>query len=104
MADIRSESGIDEGYFPVGDVALPKLYIPPAVTHRKIVRKIFLVVQEVVLYRVGLVSETQDKVLVAEMRVILHDVPQDRSVSDFHERLGNILGKLSQSRSQTATE
>src|SRR5882672_630164 len=37
LADIRSESGIDEGYFPVGDVALPKLYVPAAIRHREIV-------------------------------------------------------------------
>src|SRR5881296_3275972 len=38
------------------------------------------------------------------MRVIFHDVPQYRSVSDLHQWLRNILGEFSQSGSQPSAE
>ena len=104
LADVRREPRIDECDPPVGDVALLQLYVLSTITHRKVVGEVFLVVEKIILDRIGLVPKTEDEILVAEMGVILHYVPQDGAVSDLHQRLGNVFREISQPRPQTAAE
>jgi hypothetical protein len=57
----------------------------------EIVGDFFLVVQEVLLDDVAAIAEAEDEVLVAEVRVVLHHVPENRPIPDGHHGLGNIV-------------
>src|SRR6185503_9380416 len=59
---------------------------------------------EVVLDDVGPVAEAQDEVLVSEVGVVLHDVPEDRAIADRHHRLRDVLVVIPKPRPQTTTE
>jgi hypothetical protein len=50
-----------------------------------------MIVQEVLLDRVALVTEAEDKVADPEPRIPLHDVPKNRLASYFDHGLGPIL-------------
>ena len=61
----------------------------PALREDEVVGECLVVVEEVLLDHVALVAEADDEVVVPEVRVVLHDVEQDRPVGDGHHRLGN---------------
>src|SRR6185369_4800628 len=63
-----------------------------------------LVAEEELLDHVGLVAEAEDEVLVPEVGVVLHQVPEDRPVADLDHRLGDLAGVLTQARAQPAAE
>ena len=47
-----------------------------------------VVVEKVALDRVALIAQRDDELLEAVVRVVLHDVPQDRAAADFDHRFG----------------
>ena len=49
---------------------------------------------------VGLVAEAEDEVLVPEVGVVLHQVPEDRPVADLDHRLGDLARVLAQARAR----
>src|SRR6185503_5468879 len=49
-------------------------------------------------------AEAEDEVLVPEVGVVLHQVPEDRPVADLDHRLGDLAGVLTQARAQPAAE
>ena len=75
-----------------------------AVGQDEVVRQRLVVPQEVVLDDIGLVAEAEHEVLVPEVRVVPHDVPQDRPVADRHHRLGQRLGVFPQAEPLAAAE
>src|SRR6266436_7926093 len=60
--------------------------------------------EEVLLNGIGAVAQAQNEVLVAEMRVILHDVPQNRPVANGNHGLGDIISILPQAHSESAAK
>src|SRR6266849_2872711 len=94
LADIRGETGIDEGDPPVVDIGAQQLDVATAPTQDEVVRHALVVVAEVPLDHVSAIPEAQDEILVSEMGVIAHDVPQHRPVADLHHRFGHAVGLL----------
>ncbi len=70
----------------------------------EVVRERLLVVEEVVLDDVGLVAQAEDELLVPEVRVVAHHVPQDGPVPDRDHRLGQELRVVPQAQSLAAAE
>src|SRR5215469_5297854 len=98
------DSGVGKRNPPVLNVAIEELQLFPATRHNKVVRGTFVVIQKVVLDGVGAMAEAQNKVLMAEMRVVLHDVPENRPVANVHHGLGDGLRIVAKTHSQTATK
>ena len=103
-ADVRRQAGIDEGDLPVVDVASDQLDLPPPLREDEIVGDGLVVLEEVLLDGVGAVSEAEDELLVPEVRVVAHHVPEDRPVSDGHHGFGDVLGVLAQPHPETTAE
>src|SRR4051812_886599 len=60
------------------------------------------VVHEVALYRVALVTGSDDEVVETLAGVELHDVPEHRPATDFDHGLGTQPGLFHEPRTQTA--
>jgi hypothetical protein len=104
LADVGPESRIDEGDVPVFDVAVEKAEILAAVGQHEVVGDALVVIQEISLDDIRLVPETEDEVAVTVMRVILHHVPENRPITDGHQRLRDVLGVFSQSHTESTAE
>jgi hypothetical protein len=104
LADGRVEAGVDEADPPVVDVALEQLDGAAAAAQDEVVRDGLGVAEEVLLDRVGAVPEAQDEVLVAEVRVVAHDMPQDGPISDRDHRLRDRLGHLAEAQTLPPAE
>src|SRR5579859_7215368 len=89
---------------PVREVGAEQFYVSTAFGKDKITRQRFIVVKEKPLNSLAFMTEAQDKILVAIMRVILHQVPHNWGIPDGDQRLRNIFGVLPQPQTQTATE
>jgi hypothetical protein len=61
-------------------------------------------VDEIALDQMALVAERNIEIVKAIGRIVFHDVPEDRTISDLHHRLGLGVGLLGQPRSATAGE
>src|SRR6185503_12920294 len=59
---------------------------------------------EVLLEHLALVAEREHEIAVTVMRVVFHDVPEDRPAPDVDERLGLELGLLAHARALTAAQ
>jgi len=86
LTDRGVDAGVDEGDLPLADVGVEELDVLAALRHHEVVGDGLLVVQEVVLDRGPPEAQAQDELGVAEVRVVPHDVPQDRPVADRHHR------------------
>jgi hypothetical protein len=64
------------------------------------VARVPMIIAEVILDDFALISEAQHEFLVPVLRVNLHDVPQNRTPSDWHHRLGTEFRFLAQARPQ----
>ena len=76
VRDRRTQSSIDKGDLPVVDVSLHEFELPAALREHEVVGYRFFVLEEVVLDDIGLIAEAENEVLVAEVRIVLHDMPQ----------------------------
>src|SRR5262245_17705510 len=85
------------------DVAVEQLQAFTASRQHEVVRHALVVVEKVALDHVRSMSEAQDEVLVPEMSVVLHDVPQDGAIPNLHHRLGDVLG-IADPQAQSAAE
>ncbi|MBN9441546.1 MAG: molecular chaperone, partial [Bosea sp.] len=63
-----------------------------------------LVVQEVFLDDVCLVAKAKDEVLVAEMGVVLHQMPEDRTRADLHHRFRDVVDIAPQPHAHAAAK
>src|SRR5258706_5373383 len=104
FADIRVQPCFHERDPPVADIALDRLYGPASVGENEIVGQPFGVVYEILLDQVAAVAETQDEILVPEMRVIPHEMPDDRPVANTHQGLRHRIRLLAQPGSQSAAK
>ena len=91
LADTRVRSRVHERDAPVANVAPQQLDLAPSLRQHEVVGVALVVVAEIVLDDVAAVPQTQDEVLVSEVRVVLHHVPQDGTVTDGHDRLRDML-------------
>ena len=104
LADIAPDAGIDHGDAPVLLRIAEDLDVVAETRDDAVGVGLRLVVQEEFLDDVCLVAKAQDEVLVAELAVVVHQMPQDRLVADRNHRLGNALGHVSDARAETAAE
>ena len=101
---LRVQAGVDERDPPVVDVGAQQIDRSAAVREHEVVRDALVVVEEVVLDLLGAVAEAQDELLVPEVRVVLHQVPEDRTLADLDERLGDLVRVVPQAHPHAAAE
>src|SRR5690606_16379102 len=101
LTNVRMQPGVDERDAPFVEIRAFELDLLAALRQCKIVRHAFVVIEEVFADQIAPISQTQDELLVAKVRVIAHQVPEYGSAANRHERLGNRVGMLTQARSQT---
>src|SRR6266571_525055 len=63
-----------------------------------------LVVQEIFLDHVAAISQAEHKVGKTVVRIQLHDVPEDRSTTNFYQRFGPVLSLLSQACTESTAK
>ena len=88
LADRRVEPGVDERDRPVLDVAAEQLDV--ATAQDEVVAGRLGVGEEEVLDVMRTVAQAQHEVRVSEVRVVAHDVPDQRPRSDLVHRLGQV--------------
>src|SRR4029079_18800698 len=76
---------------PIVDIAVQQLQFFRSAGQNKVVGSALIVIKEIILDSVGAMSQAQNEVLVAEVGVVLHHVPQNGPVSDIHHGLGRIF-------------
>src|SRR5712664_4882052 len=89
---------------PVVDVAIEKLQILAAFGERKIVGYALVVMQEILFDGVRAIAQAQNEILVAKMRVVLHNVPQHWPVANRHHWLRDVVRVFPQPHSQSAAK
>jgi len=64
-----------------------------------------VVLEEILAHHVAAIAEREDELRVPEVRVVAHQVPQDRAVADVHQRLrGWCRNGSQQARAESAAE
>ena len=63
-----------------------------------------LIVEEIVADDIALIAKANNEVADIEVRIVLHDVPEDRLATDGHHRLGAVLGLFTQTRAKATGE
>ena len=91
LADRGVDAGLDEREAPLVDVGTEQLDLSTSFGQHEVVRRPFAVLEEELLDLKGTVSETEDEIGVAKVRVVPHQVPQHRSRTDLDQRLGDLL-------------
>src|SRR5579883_143219 len=104
FADVRPQAGVDERDPPALDVLADHVDLGAAAGEHEVVRHALVVSQKILLDGVALVPETQDEIRVPVMRVIAHDVPQDRPRADLDERLRYLVGVVAEPGSEATAE
>src|SRR5262245_38878108 len=104
LTDVAPHTCINQRYSPIGGPFAQNLNFAAEFRNDAIAVGRRFVVQEVVFDHVCLVTETKDKVAMAVMTVISHDVPQNRLRSDGDHRLGYVLGVFADARPKAAAE
>src|SRR5260370_33869852 len=80
LPDIAPDARIDHGDAPVLFGIAEDLHFLSKAGNDAVGVRLRLVVQEEVLDHVGLVAKAQHEILVAELAVVVHEMPQDRLV------------------------
>src|SRR5215467_15472503 len=91
LPDVGVDSSIGECDPPIMDVAVEELKFLTATGEDEVVRDTLVIVQEVVLHDICAVTEAEDEVFVPEVRIVLHDMPQDRAITDLHHWFGYVF-------------
>ena len=104
LPDQRMQAGVDERDAPVLHVTREHLHVVAAALEHEVIRQPLLVLEEILLDLTCAIAETQDEVVVAMVRVVLHDVPQQGSGSDGHQRFRNTLVVVAHAHALTAAE
>jgi hypothetical protein len=60
----------------------------------KIIGHRLLVLQKILSYHISPITKAEYELLVAEVRIVAHEVPQDRPVTDVDQRLRNRIRVL----------
>src|SRR5580704_6642470 len=82
LTDIGGQPGINKRDAPVMDVLLQELDILPPSGEDKIIRKPFIILEEIPLDDVPFVAQTENEIVVAVMRVVPHYMPENRPITD----------------------
>src|SRR5206468_8125671 len=85
-------------------VRVEDLQVLAAVRQEQIVGEVFVVGQEVILNDVTLVPQAQDQLVVPEVGVVLHNVPQDRSAAHVNHGLRDAFVGLSDPHTKATAE
>src|SRR5690348_4483122 len=104
LADVAPDAGVDHRDAPVLLRIAEDLHFLAEAGNHAVGVGLRLVVQEEILDDVGLVAKAQHEILVTELAVVVHEVPQDRLVTDRDHRLGQALGDIADSRAETSAE
>ena len=104
LADVGVETGINKSDIPVADVTVHEIQLLAAFRQGEVIGDPLLVLEEELLDDVRLVAEAQHEILVAEVRVVLHDMPKNRSVTDLHHRLRYVSRRLAQPGPEATAE
>ncbi len=83
---------------------MDQLEFGPALREDEVVRQTLVILEEVILDIFALVSQAEHEVIVPEMSVVFHEMPDDRAVADIDHRLGNLLGIVAQPHAESAAE
>src|SRR4029079_1245048 len=89
LSDVGMQSGLDERYLPILHVDVQWLDLLETVREDEVVGSPFGIVDEVVLDQIAAVSQAKYEFGVSEMSVVAHEMPDDRTVTDVHERFRN---------------
>jgi hypothetical protein len=87
LTDWGVKTGVRKSDPPVGDIAGQQFDGLAGIGQDEIIGMSLVVIQEIILDRVGAVSEAKNEFIVSKMRVVTHDVPQHRSVANLHHGL-----------------
>src|SRR2546422_3508131 len=104
LPDIGRHAGIHERNIPVMNVAVVKLHSLAAAQEREVVRDALAVLEKVVFDGISAITEAQDEVLVSEVSIVLHDVPENRPVADRDHGLRDVLGIIPESHAHATAE
>jgi hypothetical protein len=91
-------------YPPIMNIAAQQFDILPAVSENEIIGRTLAVIKKITLNHFRLVAETQDKIGVPEVSVILHHMPKYRHRTDFHQRLWRIFSMIAKPHAETAAK
>src|SRR5271156_302045 len=75
-----------------------------SVGQHEVVGHEFAVVDEVILDYIGAIAEAKNEVLVAEVGIVLHHVPQDRPVAYMHHGLGDAFAGFPDPHAEASAE
>ena len=89
LTDRRVRAGVDERDRPVLHVAAEQLH--PTVAEHEVGGRRLVVVQEEVLDVMSAMPEAQDEVVVSEVGVVAHDVPQQRPRTHWMHGFGQVV-------------
>src|SRR5262245_63992327 len=96
LADVRIQTGIDERDIPSGDVTSVQLDSLAAVRQLEVVRHAFVIPEEKLFDQVAAVTEAENELRMAEVRVVAHQIPEDRPRTDIRQWLRDRVGVLAQ--------
>src|SRR2546422_3745239 len=94
LPDIGRHAGIHERDIPVMNVAVVKLHSLAAVQEREVIRDALAVLEKVVFDGISAMTEAQDELLVSEVSIVLHEVPENLPVVDGHHWLRHTFGVI----------
>src|SRR5579862_9881924 len=83
---------------------MEQLDVLAAIGHHEIIEDAFVVIEEILFDEVRFVSEAQDEILVAEVRIVFHQMPEDGHVADLHQRFRQAFFGLTETHSEAAAK
>ena len=104
LGERRGEARVDERDPAVTEIVEPQVDTVLARRTLDAVQDAAVSVEKELPNDIGLVSETEDEIVVTPPHVEPHDLPQDRAPPDFDHGLGNPPGCLTHADAKTAAE
>src|SRR5579859_243406 len=104
LPHVGRDAGVGEGDAPVMNIPIYQVDILSASGEDKIVGDIFIIFHEVVFDGIRAMAKTKDKVFVTVVRVVFHDVPQNRTIPNGGHRFRNVFRIVSQTQTKSTTK
>src|SRR6266446_552118 len=104
LADIGGHACVRKRDLPVVNITVKEIYMFPSSRQFEVVGQALVVIQKIVLDRIGTVPKAQYEVLVPEVSVVLHHMPQDWPVPDRHHWFRNVLGVIPKPHPKATTK
>src|SRR3989442_3384358 len=86
------------------NVAVVKLQSLAALQEREVVRDALAVLEKEVFDGISAITEAQDELLVSEVSIVLHEVPENRPVADGHHWLRHTFGVIPEAGAKAPAE